>query len=442
MVRFAEFKDNFYDIYRREKRMLVAYGAGYMLNQHFDTLPEIDLVCDKNAGNIMEFRGIQVVEPDKLQDLNEPMYIVVCVLDYMVYMDICDVLKKYHIEAIVFHYFNNIAFNISFLDTPISYQTIDSNRNLSVNIVCKDNGWIFTKFVKKMCEYLSVYDVDVTVSRDAKPEADINHHIPFASFKPYPNDTLMITHVNIDKTFLLLKKQLEIAGMGICMSKETMRTLVSYGIPRSKLCYINPAQDSVIQPKKYVIGIMHRCYDALDVRKRATAVLDVVEGVNPAYFKFLIMGSGWNEIVKEMEMKGFEVEYYPEFIYDTYNLLIQRLDYLLYMGFDEGSMGYLDALAAGVGTIVTPQGFHLDADCPIDYPCRTVEQFRQAFLDLQRKRESRVKAVSGWTWEQYVWKHLEVWNYLLKRKGLKELFRNQSHYMDGIFSVLIEDDRV
>lgn len=232
------------------------------------------------------------------------------------------------------------------------------------------------------------------------------------------------------------------AGMGICMSKDTMETLTAYGLPRNKLCYINPGHDKVIKPKKYVIGIMHRCYDMLDVRKRATAVLNVLEGVSPAYFKFVIMGSGWDGIVGEIKRRGFEIQYYPEFDFTIYKTLFQDMDYLLYMGFDEGSMGYLDAMAAGVGTIVTPQGFHLDAGYPIDYPCSTVAQFREAFMDLQAKREKRVWAVADWTWEQYTLKHLEIWNYLLKRKSLKELYQHQSCYMDGIFSVLIEDDRV
>lgn len=442
MIRVAQYNDDFYKMYHQNKRKIIAYGAGNGLKQNFDKLTGIDSICDINAKEIKVFRGIKVIEPDELQNFKEPFYIIVFIYDNITYMEVCNALKKYQIDAVIFHYFNNISFGYSFWETAKSYQISERNQTLSVNLVCQDGAWIFKKFADRMCEYLSQNDIDVTISSDTKSFVDINHHIPYVAYEPFPNDTLMITHVDNMKKVMLLKKQLEIAGMGICMSKDTMDRLVSYGISRSKLCYINPAQDNIIKPHKYVIGITHKCHDTEDLRKRATALLDVLEGVNPLFFKFLIMGAGWNEIIERMRKRGFEVSYYPEFVYDTYNDLMQQIDYFLYMGFDEGTMGYLDALAAGIGTIVTPQGYHLDTDCQIDYPCSTVSQFRAALLDLQKKREVRIHAVSNWTWENYVLKHLEVWNYLLKREDLKELYKNQSCYNDGIFSVMVEDNRI
>lgn len=442
MIRVALYEDDFYEMYHQNKRKIIAYGAGNGLKQNFDKLTGIDLVCDINAKEIGEFRGIKVIEPGELQDLNEPLYIIVFICDGITYTEVCNALQKYQIDAVIFHYFNNISFGHSFWDTAKAYQVAENSRKLSVNLVCQDGAWIFKKFADRMCECLSGYGVDTVISSNTHALVDINHHIPYVAYEPYPNDTLMITHVDNMKKIMLLKKQLKTASMGVCMSNDTMNRLVSYGIPRNKLCYINPAQDNVIKPHKYVIGITHKCHDAEDLRKRATALLDVLETVDPLYFKFSIMGAGWDKIIAKMKEKGFEVEYYPEFDYDKYNTLMQKIDYFLYMGFDEGTMGYLDALAAGAGTIVTPQGYHLDTDCQIDYPCSTVSQFRAAFLDLQRKREIRRQAVSNWTWENYVLKHLEIWEYILKRKDLKELYKNQSCYNDGIFSVMVEDNRV
>ena len=53
-----------------------------------------------------------------------------------------------------------------------------------------------------------------------------------------------------------------------------------------------------------------------------------------------------------------------------------------------------------------------------------------------------MQSVANWTWNQYVLKHLEIWNYLLRRKSLSELYKNQLFYEDGIFSMLIEDNRI
>ena len=442
MIQIVEYKEDFFEIYNNEKRKIVVYGAGNGLKAYFDQIPNIEYICDKNAKKINTFKGINVYEPDVLKNEKESIYIIVSVQDAMLYKEICQEIMKYDVEAIVVHLFDNIAFGYSYWNTAKSYSKKESNERLSVNIVCQDESWIFRKFAVRMSDILSKYDVDVTISTDTRADVDINHHIPYDSYRTYPNDTLMITHVDNSKKLTLLKKQIEMAKMGICMSKDTMNKLVCSGIPREKLCYINPAHDNVIQPHKYVIGIMHRCYDKNDLRKRTAALLEVLEGVNPDFFKFIIMGSGWEEIVDRIKNKEFEIDYYAEFEYDKYNLIMQQIDYFLFMGFDEGAMGYLDALTAGAGTIVTPQGYHLDTDCPIDYPCTTIKQFREAFLDLQMKREIRIKSVSDWTWENYTLKHLEIWNYILKRKELKDIYQHQMCYSDGIFSVLLEDNRI
>ena len=60
----------------------------------------------------------------------------------------------------------------------------------------------------------------------------------------------------------------------------------------------------------------------------------------------------------------------------------------LFWGFDEGSMGFLDALSAGVETIVTPQGYHLDIPNGITYPCRIISDFEHVLIDIQNKRKS------------------------------------------------------
>ena len=442
MIRFAEYKEDFSKLYKKEKRKVVVYGAGNGLRQYFDFLPEISYICDKNAENIKEFQGIKVCCPSALKDEQSDIYIIVSVCDNALYKEIGEEIQKYDVNAVVFHLFNNVAFGYCYWNTTRSYRKESENKKLRVNIVCTEEAWIFKKFADRMYERLVECGVDVTVSRDTRNDVDVNHHIPYISYKTYKNDTLMITHVDTAKKIAMLKKQLETAGMGICMSEATLNQLVVNGVAREKLCYINPAQDNVIKPRKYVIGITHRCYDKEDLRKRTSALLEVLDGVKPEYFSFLIMGSGWEEVIEQMEKMGFEVTYYPDFAYDRYIELMRQIDYFLYMGFDEGTMGYLDALAAGVGTIVTPQGYHLDVDCPIDYPCKTVKQFKESFLDLQRKREVRVWSVSDWTWDNYVMKHLEIWNYLLKRKDLKEIYKNQLCYSDGIFSVQIEDNRI
>lgn len=310
-----------------------------------------------------------------------------------------------------------------------------------VHIVCLDvnKSWILGKFAKKMQECLQEMGIEADISEMRDESADINHHIAYMNVKEPLNDrtTVMVTHVDSQFKLDIIKRQTKQGAMEVCMSKETMDRLTREGVDRTKLCYVNPAHDGVIKPKKYVLGITHRNYT--DFRKNPNMIADICEQIDPDYFKFKIMGAGWEQIIERIKALGFETEYYEEFDYDKYIELIPSLDYYLYYGFDEGSMGYVDALAAGIGTIVTPQGYHLDAAGGPTYCCETVRDFVNVLNQLAYERAKVVESVADWTWEAYAYKHLEIWYYLTRRKELGEILKNRSHYMDGIFSVLLQD---
>ena len=443
MVELIKYEDDFLELYKKEPKKIIAYGAGKCFEDNYDKLPQIEYVCDKNVELVgCRIKGITVCQPEELYKHTKEIYIVVFTYSTDIFWEIFEQIKEYGISAKVLCIQNNIAFSYLYTNTIKSYKKLNCTDAYTVNLVCGDKGWILRKFADRMESRLKERGIHVFISKNTRQDVDINHHIQGGYYTPYRNDTLMITHLDDYKKLEILKKQLKVARMGICMSRETLETLKTYGIPANKLCYINPAHDLVVKPKKYTIGITHRCYDTYDVRKRADSILDIVEGISSDYFRFIIMGSGWESVIGGLRDRGFEVQYYGEFEYDTYINIMQEMDYFLYTGFDEGNMGYLDALAAGVGTIVTPQGFHLDVDCDIDYPCRNVAQFKKAFMDLQKRRQDKVRAVQEWTWENYVNKHIEIWDYILMRKDLPQLFRNQLKYEDGIYSMLIDNNKV
>lgn len=443
MVELVKYEDDFLALYEKNPKKIIAYCAGKCFENNYNKLPRIECICDKNAKLIgHELKGIRVCRPEELAEYDEDIYIVVFTYNSNIFWEVFGQICEYGISAQVLCIQNNIAFVDLYTSTIKTYKKIDVFESYTVNLVCSDKGWILRKFANRMQQYLAEKGIRASISQNTRPDVDINHHIQGGYYRPYQNDTLMITHLDDYKKLAILKKQLSVARMGICMSRETMEMLKTCGIPGNRLCYINPAHDSVVKPKKYTIGITHRCYDAYDVRKRAGALLDIIEGIDINYFRFIIMGSGWESIIGKLREKGFEVQYYDEFDNDVYVTIMQDIDYFLYTGFDEGSMGYLDALAAGAGTIVTPQGFHLDVDCDIDYPCRNIEQFKKALLHLQKKRQDKVEAVRDWTWKSYVEKHMEIWDYILMRKDLNELFQNQLKYEDGIYSTLIDHNKV
>ncbi|MFO1043655.1 MAG: hypothetical protein U0941_17875 [Planctomycetaceae bacterium] len=108
------------------------------------------------------------------------------------------------------------------------------------------------------------------------------------------------------------------------------------------------------------------------------------------------------------------MEYWKNFEFNRYRELMRSLDYYLYLGNDEGSMGFLDAVSAGIPTIVTPQGFHLDVPNGITHPFHTLDDLVSVFKKIDTDRRERSNLVSSWTWENYARAHLRAWVKLLE----------------------------
>ena len=323
---------------------------------------------------------------------------------------------------------------------------------MKVNIIYPESeaGWIIYKFAKNVTNELEKIGIDVQMSSCFDKASTINHYFApnlggysnnvlhnYTDFVVDDRTTFMITHVDSMSKIDSIKAATDKGAIGICMSADTRDKLVASGIRRNKICYINPAQDCQIKPKKINLGFTYRLYN--DNRKKNDLILDVCKEIKPDFFRFSIMGAGWDDIVKELRTMNFEVEYYPEFNKEKYNELILGLDYYCYFGFDEGSMGYLDAVAAGVGTIVTPQGYHLDTECEITFPVETYQDIVNVLQKLQNEKLKNYRFINSWTWENYTAKHLEIWKYMLRCEDLSVLLKNRCMYKDGIFSLLIDD---
>lgn len=346
------------------------------------------------------------------------------------------------IERIKKTRFNDIKRYVKY--HKFSYRPEISNLNLKdVWIHIVDNSpdsWILSKFASEMEKNLINFGVKVTRSKMSEPKANINHHIIYLGVKEKLNNksTLMITHVDTRQKIELIKQEISEGAFGICMSNEVMEKLILNGISRNNLCYINPAQDSLIKPKQYVIGITHRCYNE-DFRKRDSMIVDVCRNISPEYFKLKIMGAGWEEIVPQIKELGFVIDYYPEFDKEKYNDLMVSLDFFYYDGWDEGNMGYLDALSAGITSLVTPQGYHLDMGEGTIF-CKTINDFSNVLNDYAEKRKHIHDSVTDYTWEMYTFKHLQIWLYMLRKISLKDLLSTTGFYMDGIHSILLPNN--
>jgi hypothetical protein len=310
---------------------------------------------------------------------------------------------------------------------------------VKVNIVSyEDPGlWILGKFARKLHEEVSRAGFQCALTRNPDPSADINHHISYINYRGEISgtDTVMITHVDTVHKFQMLKSQLVKARMAICMSRETQSRLVSAGRPSDRLCDINPAHDQAIKPRPLVLGITSNVY--ADGRKGAEMIVALCRRISPQDFRFIIMGADWQEPIGEMRALGFSVDYYDVFDYGKYTEIVPAFDYYLYVAHDEGSMGFLDALCAGVPTIVTPQGYHLDAPGGLTHSINNADELAAACLAIAAKRRTLTQAVASWTWANYARKHIDLWRRLLEGPSAPRL--DGEPYLDGVESLYTEN---
>ena len=416
---------------------VLIYGAGYNGKICLDHIGKADFFVDKNAENIRKVSDIRCLSPEESYDLPGKKVIIISMSNAASRKSV-HTLYEGRADFSVFEF-------VETLDYDKYNYSYSSDKKLRINIVYKDDGWILGKFANKLKQQLILLGQECSIADKEDPRADINHYIAYASLPVIfggtnTKRTAMITHVDTALKLDLIKMQTNNGVVGICMSSDTHTKLQRWGVAPNAICYINPAQDGEIQPRKIIIGITNRCYHNRDFRKRDDLILQVMQQVNYQYFKILIMGEGWDEIVHDLESLGVDVDYYPTFDREKYIKIMPQLDYWLYYGFDEGAMGYLDALAAGIKTIVTPQGYHLDTISRPTYLCSTIDDFVRVFKKISEEKKEVVDSVKEWTWENYALKHLDLWRYLTGTITLKDLYSNQSKYMDGIYSLLISDN--
>ena len=290
---------------------------------------------------------------------------------------------------------------------------------MRAHIVCYENprSWILGKIADKLSSILNEFNVDASISDQPDFEADVNHHVYYLPFegKKSKLDTLLVTHIDMQEKLNILLGQLKVADGAVFFSQETKNLLATAGAPAHKLIAINPPQDELIKPRKMRVGLLSNVYPKN--RKREDLIYDLVSTTHLSGFKFEIMGSGWEKLAELLDQHRVKYSLYPEFDYDRYVDLVPQLDYFLYTGMDEGSMAFLDAMAADVKTIVTPQGFHLDAGVSIDHPFETADELKEIFKQIAERKRVRPNAVNLWTWSNYAANHLAFWRKLISQKS-------------------------
>lgn len=299
-----------------------------------------------------------------------------------------------------------------------------ANRQAHLVLTLDNKSWIIEKMAARIAEHAPAFGFDISIGETERADADVNHWMSYV-FANVPHNTpatMLITHLD-DPYKVGLAKNVLLSGVdvGIALSSHTCDMLVTAGVERDALAFAVPGHDFAAMPRRVVIGLTTRLY--ADGRKREFMLVELAQTMKLDRFRFEIFGLGWEGVIPKLEAAGADVAYFPgsdDFRSDYAEMMdhVPLFDYYLYLGRDEGSLGTLDALAAGVKTIVTPQGFHVDLPAGITHPVWSQQDLERVFADIAADAERRAHAVAGLTWQAYAEAHAVVWNAILDgRKG-------------------------
>ena len=198
------------------------------------------------------------------------------------------------------------------------------------------------------------------------------------------------------------------------MSKDHSHFIRNKKLGLKKIFHVLPPHDNDLSIKKVHFGIFTNLYS--DGRKHESFFFETINKLDPQLVKFSIIGKGWKQIVKKLERNNFEINYQRFFFRKRYISELTKIDYLIYLGKDEGSMSFLDAIQLGIKTIMIPQGFQKDLKRFITYEVsEDLKNLDQIFEKILLKKKSYISTKQKLTWENYALEHIKIWEELKKR---------------------------
>ena len=295
---------------------------------------------------------------------------------------------------------------------------------MKINIVNLDkDGWILTKFAKNIYKELKKKGLEVFLSKKPKENVDINHYIIFLFLKNkkefFPKNTInttMLTHVNDQIRYEKIRSTAKFLDAGIAMSEHHGNEIIKKKLGLKKVYYVLPPHDNDQRIKKVNFGIFTNTYS--DGRKNEKILLDVFSRLDTDLFKITIIGKGWKKIVDGLRQNNVEIKHYNFFFRTIYLKEFNKIDYLIYLGNDEGSMTFMDAIQFGIKTIMIPQGFQYDLKELVTHHLKKdLSNLNEILVKILNSKKKFKKYKNNLTWENYANNHIKIWKEIKKKRN-------------------------
>jgi glycosyltransferase involved in cell wall biosynthesis len=237
---------------------------------------------------------------------------------------------------------------------------------MNINIVTVDSGWILQKIADRIKE--TNEDIFSLTYWEPRTDVDANFYVDIQNCYRGPtctHDIGLFTHLDRDSTDSILPHWLKIDY--IIHQCTKYYDIFSDLYNKDKMCVLPPGEiHESFTLKKPVIGIFQRGqYEG----KGFHFMRDLVDQ-HPnilKQFKFVFVGSGWDDVVRICNKNGIKTFYYDDSDYSMYPKLYKNVDYILIPSLWEGGpMSIIEAWATGTPIIGAKVGL-LNKDFTADY---------------------------------------------------------------------------
>ena len=282
-----------------------------------------------------------------------------------------------------------------------------------------NHGWILEKIAVRLCSQFNSHGIKAEILSAPSDRSNFKFWMQYTDksllkYSRINNGTrlsALVTHVDDS---LKLKNIIDLKKRGvdlIFMSSDHGNKIARDCGFRENFFSVRIGSD-LLDLNEFRIGIVSKSYP--DGRKNENWLIELAKKGHLGKSELYIIGRGWGRHVKILRKFGVKVKLFDdeENSYPDYSELVEitkSFDLFIYPGFDEGSMGSLDAYILGLNMLVSRQGFHMEFHLDDSSLFSTYSEFEHKFKSKRNVYAQRQLSLSDWTWESTAEALLEYW---------------------------------
>ncbi len=239
-----------------------------------------------------------------------------------------------------------------------------------------DTGWIIERLVRDIAVECRARGIRVSIgAENSYLGQQVALHSRFLYANPISSakiNAVFMTHIDDMGKEFEVKTLFGHMDSFLCMSPQEADILVQMGCLPAKVRGIELPHRGGFVNRVRVCVFSDRYGDK---RKNETWILDYFRSREPHFRQkiiFTFLGHGWERFCEELGKLGvsYEIICYDHALpgeFELQRLMLEKMDHMLYMGFDGGAMCVYEGLKANLHLAVTDFSYHRGLPADTDY---------------------------------------------------------------------------